>query len=164
MLYFTYLIYFTCDYYWRPHTGSGGSRLIHFLQLRRFLRSLDGCTNTGGSPKCFTHPMCCDLITRQSIKEWYKLGLDSSLAFWMVQTIDGAVTSTLLVFLSQKSIDALNLHGQVLLKMGIPMKIVLFITILQNQQSRIMLCHDRFMTFKTNRYYSQSNEIHLGLG
>ena len=34
----------------------GGSRLIHFLQLRRFLRSLDGFTNTGGSPKCLTLP------------------------------------------------------------------------------------------------------------
>ena len=34
----------------------GGSRLIHFLQLRRFLRSLDGFTYTGGSPKCFTLP------------------------------------------------------------------------------------------------------------
>ena len=34
----------------------GGSRVIHFLQLRRFLRSLDGFTNTGGSPKCFTLP------------------------------------------------------------------------------------------------------------
>ena len=27
----------------------------YFLQLPRFLRSLGGFTNTGGSPKCFTH-------------------------------------------------------------------------------------------------------------
>ena len=27
-----------------------------FLQLRRYLRSLDGSTNSGGLPKCFTLP------------------------------------------------------------------------------------------------------------
>ena len=43
----------------QPHLfffNQGGSSLIHFLQLRRFLRSLYGSTNTGGSPKCFTLP------------------------------------------------------------------------------------------------------------
>ena len=33
-----------------------GTYLNLFRQLRRFLRSLDGSTNTGGSPKCFTLP------------------------------------------------------------------------------------------------------------
>ena len=27
-----------------------------------------------------------------------------------------------------------------------------------------MLCHNRFMKFKTNRYHSKSDEIHLELG
>ena len=34
----------------------GGSRLIQVLQLHRYLRSLDGSTGSGGSPKCFTYP------------------------------------------------------------------------------------------------------------
>ena len=37
--------------------------------------------------------MCCDLVTWQSIKEWHRLGLCSSLAFWVVETVDGAITS-----------------------------------------------------------------------
>ena len=37
-------------------SDEGGPRLIHFLQLRRFLRSVDGSTNTGGSPTSFTRP------------------------------------------------------------------------------------------------------------
>ena len=73
-----------------------------------------------------------DRVTRQSIKERHKLGLGSSLAFWMVETIDGAIKSTWLVVLSQKAIDALNLYGQLLLDKDIPITIVLFITILQN--------------------------------
>ena len=46
--------------------------------------------------------------------------------------IDGAITSTWLVILCQKSIDALNLYGQHLLDKVFPITIVLFITILQN--------------------------------
>ena len=46
--------------------------------------------------------------------------------------IDSAITSTWLVVLRQKSIDALNLHGQFLLDNDIPITIVLYITILQN--------------------------------
>ena len=46
--------------------------------------------------------------------------------------IDGAITSTLLVVLSQKSIDALKSYGQLLWDQDIPVTIVLFITILQN--------------------------------
>ena len=116
----------------------GGSRLIHFLQLRRFLRSLDGFTNTGGSPKCFTLPHALCLFTWQSIKEWPKLGLGSSLAFWVVETIlrvEGAIIATWLVVLSQKSIDALNLYGHLLFDKDITLMIVLFITILQNKQN-----------------------------
>ena len=45
---------------WRPFClGLTVLRWIepnHFLQLRRFVRSLDGTTNSGGSPKCFTLP------------------------------------------------------------------------------------------------------------
>ena len=67
--------------------------------------------------------MPCDLVTWQNIKEWPKLGLGSSLAFWVVETVDGAITSTWLVGLSKKSIDAKN----------ITLTIVLFITILQNR-------------------------------
>ena len=37
--------------------NKGGTSLIHFLQLRRFLRNLDGTTSSGGSPKCFTQNM-----------------------------------------------------------------------------------------------------------
>ena len=115
-----------------------GSHLIHFLQLRRFLRSLDGSTNTGGSPKCFTLPHTLWLVTWQSIKEWPKLGLGSSLAFWVVEMIlrgEGAIIATWLVVLSQKSIDALNLYGQLLFDKDITLTIVLFITILQNKQN-----------------------------
>ena len=32
------------------------------------------------------------------------------------------------------------------------------------QTKGIMHCHDRLMKFKTNRYYSKNDEIHLGLG
>ena len=38
--------------------------------------------------------------------------------------------------LSQKSIDALNSYGQLLLDKDVPIMIVLFIAILQNQQKR----------------------------
>ena len=63
------------------------------------------------------------------MKEWHKLGLGRSLEFWVVETVDGAITSTWLVVLSQKSIDALNLYGQLLLDKDIAITIVLFITI-----------------------------------
>ena len=68
--------------------------------------------------------------------------------------------------LGQKSIDVLNPYGQLLLDKYIAITIVLLITILQNYQICIMLCHDRFMKFKPNRYHSKnskSDEIHLGL-
>ena len=79
-------------------------------------------------------PTRCDLVTWQSIKEWHKLGLGSSLAFWVIETVDGAITSTWLVVLSQKSIDTLNSYGQLLLDKDIAIMIVLFINILQNKQ------------------------------
>ena len=63
--------------------------------------------------------------------------------------------------LSQQSTDALNSYGQLLLDKDIAIRIVLFITILQNK--RYHVCHDRFMKFKMNRY-SKSHEIHVGLG
>ena len=62
----------------------------YFLQLRRYLGSPDGSSCTGVSPKRFTLPLCCDLVTQQSIKDWHKLGLCSNLVFWVIQTIDGA--------------------------------------------------------------------------
>ena len=80
-------------------------------------------------------PIPCDLVTWQSIKEWPKLGLGSSLAFWVVETVDGAITLTWLVVLSQISIDALNSYGQLLFDKDITLTIVLFITILQNKQN-----------------------------
>ena len=61
--------------------GEGGSRLIHFLQLRRFLRSLDGSTNTGGSPKCFTLPHAlwpCYLTKHQRMAQigtWWQFSI-----------------------------------------------------------------------------------------
>ena len=48
--------------------------------------------------------------------------------------VDGAIISQWLVVLSQQSIDALNLYGQHLLDKDIAIRIVLFITILQNTQ------------------------------
>ena len=48
--------------------------------------------------------------------------------------------------------------GNFLLDKDIPITIVLFIWY------RIMLCHNRFVKSKTNKYYSKSDEIHLGLG
>ena len=83
----------------------------------------------------FHTPMPCDLVTWQSVKEWPKLGLGSSLAFWVVETVNGAITSTWLVGLSQKAIDALNSYGQLLFDKDITLTIVLFITILQNKQN-----------------------------
>ena len=65
--------------------------------------------------------------------------------------------------LSQQSIDALNLYEQLLLDNNIAIRIVLFITILQNNE-RYHVCHDRFMKLKMNRYHNKSNEIHVGLG
>ena len=79
--------------------------------------------------------MPCDLVSWQSIKDWPKLGLGSSLAFWVVETVDGAITSTWFVVLSQKSIDALNSYGQLLFDKDITPTIVLFNTILQNKQN-----------------------------
>ena len=73
--------------------------------------------------------MRCDVVTRKSTKEWHKSG--SSLAFSLVKTVDGTITSTWLVILSQKSIDALNSYGQLLFDKDIPITIVLFITISQ---------------------------------
>ena len=96
---------------------------------------VDGSTNTGGRRSVSHSPMPCDLVTWQSIKEWPKLGLGSSLAFWVVETVDGAITSAWLVVLSQKSIDALNSYGQLLFDKDITLTIVLFITILQNKQN-----------------------------
>ena len=44
-------------------------QLIHFLQLRRFLRSLDGSTNTGGSPMRFTlSPVDSSLVEFELLK------------------------------------------------------------------------------------------------
>ena len=77
--------------------------------------------------------------------------------------MDGALTSTWLVALCQKSIDALNLYGQLRLDNVIPIPVVWFITILQNIQKRIMFYHDGLIEFKMNRYFSKSDEIHLGL-
>ena len=57
--------------------------------------------------------------------------LGSSFAFWVVKTLDGAITSTWLVVLGHKSIDALNSYGQLLFDKDIPITTVLFITTLQ---------------------------------
>ena len=75
-----------------------------------------------------------DLVTWQSIKEWHKLGLGGCSAFWVVETEGGAITSTWLVVSGQKSIDALNSDGQLLLDKDIAIKIALFIAILQNKK------------------------------
>ena len=99
------------------------------------MRSLDGSTNTGGSPKCFTFPHALWPYYPTKHQEWPKLGLGSSLALWVVGTVDGAITSTWLVVLSQKSIDALNSYRQLLFDKDITLTIVLFITILQNKQN-----------------------------
>ena len=48
--------------------------------------------------------------------------------------VDGAITSTWLVVLSQKSIDTFDLYGQLLLDKDIAITTVLFKTILQNKQ------------------------------
>ena len=77
-------------------------------------------------------PMRRDFVTRKSIKEWHKLALDSSLAFSVVKTVDGAITSPWLVIVIQKSINALNSYGQLLFDKDIPIMIILFITIFQN--------------------------------
>ena len=61
------------------------------------------------------------------------MGLGSSLALWVVETVHGAITSTWLVVLSQKSIDALNSYGQLLFDKDITLTIVWFITILQKK-------------------------------
>ena len=66
--------------------------------------------------------------------------------------------------LSQNSIDAFNSYRQLLLDKDIPITIVLFIAILRNQQKSGMLCHETLIKFKTNRQYSKSDGIHLGLG
>ena len=142
------------------HFLIGGSRVIHFLQMRRFLRSLDGSTNSVGSPKCFTLPLAlwsCYMTKHQRMAQ---VRLVSSLALWVV---DGTITSSCLVILSQQSTDALNLYGQLLLNEDNAIGIVLSITILQNQQ-KVPCCHDRFMKFKMNRYHCKNDEIHGGLG
>ena len=54
------------------------------------------------------------------------MGLGSGLAFRVVKTIDGAITTTCRVVLSQKPIDTLNSFGQLLLDKDIPVTIVSF--------------------------------------
>ena len=66
--------------------------------------------------------------------------------------------------LSQQSIGALNSHGQLLLDKGIGIRIVLFITILQNKQKVPCLSREINEIQKTNKYHSKSDEIHVGLG
>ena len=53
-----------------------------------------------------------------------QVGIGSSLAFWVVETVDGAITSQWLVVLSQQSIDALNSYRQLLLAKDIAIIIV----------------------------------------
>ena len=62
------LFQFACLLENRRHFVSGGSHLIHFLQLHQFLHSLDGSTNTGGLPKCFTlpHALCTTKLQRMA--------------------------------------------------------------------------------------------------
>ena len=51
--------------------------------------------------------------------------------------------------LRQQSTEALNSYGQFMLDKDIAIRIVLFITILQNK--RYLVCHDRLIKFKMNR-------------
>ena len=67
--------------------------------------------------------------------------------------VDGALTSTWLVVLSQKSIDALNSYGQLLLDMDIVIMIVLSISILQHKQ-KVSVC---FVT--TDSWISRRKDI-----
>ena len=67
------------------------------------------------------------------------------------------------MILIQQSIDVLNSYGQLLLNKDNAIGIVLFITILQNQQ-KVTCCQDKFMKFKMNRYHSKNEEIHGGGG
>ena len=94
-------------------------------------------------------PMRYDLVTRQSIKEWHKLGLGSSLASWVVETLDGAITSPLLAVLSPKSIDACNSYGQILVRYSY--QDCFMYNLFTKLTNRVMLCHDRFVKFKTNK-------------
>ena len=81
-------------------------------------------------------PMRCDLVTRESIKEWYKLGPGDSLALWVVETIDGAITSTWLVVWVRNQLMQWIRIGLFLVDKDIPITIVLSITILQNKQKQ----------------------------
>ena len=98
---------------------------VCFLLLPKWFIASDLWMKWSG--RCLPHSlMRCDLVTWQSIKELHKLGLGSSLAFWVVKTIDITITSTWLVVLSQKLINALNAYGQLLLDKDIPITIILF--------------------------------------
>ena len=108
-------------------------------------------------------PMHCDLVTRKCIKEWHKLGLGSSLAFSLVKTVDGAITSTWLVILSQKSMmHWIRMGNFCLIRIFLP-RLFYLLSFYKNNK-RIMLCHYRLMKFNRNRYHSKSDEIHLELG
>ena len=65
--------------------------------------------------------------------------------------------------LSQKSIDALNSYGQLLLDKDIATTIVYLLPFYKTNK-RHHVCHDRFVKFKMNRYHSKSHEFHVGLG
>ena len=58
----------------------------------------------------------------------------AQVATWVVETLDGAITSQWLMVLSQQSIDALHsyVYGQLLLDKDVAIRIILFIIILQN--------------------------------
>ena len=87
----------------------------------------------------------------------------SSLAFWVIKTVDGAKTSTWLCDFETESIDALNSCGQLLF--DIPITIVFihyhFTRITKKYNTLSQSIHD---WLKTNKYYSKSDEIHLALG
>ena len=106
----------------------GGSCLIHFLQLRRFLQSLDGSTNTGGSPKCFTRPHALWSCYTTKHQRMVQVGT------WVVETTDGAITSTWLVVWVRNRLMHWIRMGYFMVDEDTPITIVLFITILQNKQ------------------------------
>ena len=102
-------------------------------------------------------------LSQQSNKEWHTMRHNRNLVFWVVKTIDVANIDMTCGWVRNWLMQWISM-GNFCWKIYLPPLFLFFITILQNSAGSNLLCHDRFMKFRTNKYYSRSDKIHLGLG
>ena len=134
------------------------------LQLRRYLRSLDGSTNTGGSPKCFTLPhvlWSCHMTKHKKMAQvgtWQQIsilgGWNGRRRYNIAMTCGfGSSIDWCIEFVRTTSVRYGYCHQYCFMYCHFT-----------KETKGNLVCHDRFMKFKMNRYHSKSDEIHVGLG